>query len=148
MSSLRVGFLIYTVLSSILICVSSSSMSRKIINLQYRDYSLDVKEGKVVGWHIDYDTQDANWDILHTFNSRITIQNVASSEYLRVDGHEVVTGAAPFEWKQYPIARGAYQIQTIDRSGVLQLTGGFDGSPVVLDNFTYRGEDAQWYYDI
>ncbi|KAG0252895.1 hypothetical protein DFQ27_007777 [Actinomortierella ambigua] len=147
MSRPRVGFLIYTVLSSVLICVSSMS-SLKIINYQYHGLSLDVKEGKVVGWHINYDSNSPNWSIVAHGGHLITIQNVASSEYLRVDGQEVVTGAAPYNWQEQTVPGAWKQLATTDGSKVLLLTGGSDGSPVVLKESNYRGQDAQWGFEL
>ncbi|KAG0248667.1 hypothetical protein DFQ27_000713 [Actinomortierella ambigua] len=145
MSSLRVGFLVYTVLSIIAICVSSQAV--KIINYQYQGQSLDVKEGNVVGWHINYDTKSPNWYINAVGGNSITIQNVVSAEYLGVGGQGVVTGADPYEWQQMPVPGGWYQLATTDGNEVLQLTGGSDGSAVILKESYYKGQDAQWGYE-
>ncbi|KAF9157105.1 hypothetical protein DFQ26_009108 [Actinomortierella ambigua] len=145
MSSLRVVFLIYTVLSIIAICVSSQAV--KIINYKYRGQSLDVKEGNVVGWHINYDTKSPNWYIIAVGGNLITIQNVGSGEYLRVDGQEVVTGVSYYQWQQVPVPGGWYQLATTDGGNVLQLTGGSDGSAVILKESYYTGQDSQWGYE-
>ncbi|KAF9152055.1 hypothetical protein DFQ26_001009 [Actinomortierella ambigua] len=146
MSSLRVDFLIYTIFSSILICVSSSS--NKIINHRYRDQSLDVKEGKIVGWHTDYGSKSQHWEFISEDGGKLVkIKNVASSEYLRVDGQGVVTGADPYEWQNVFIRSGRYQLATTNGSNILSLTGGSDGSPVVLEESNYKWEDAQWRYE-
>ncbi|GJJ74223.1 hypothetical protein EMPS_06581 [Entomortierella parvispora] len=146
MLSLRASFLIYTALSVVLICVSSQSLY-KIFNHQYRDQALDYTTGnRIVGCHINYDSNNQNWRIVHLGDSFVAFQNAATGLFIGVNGQEIVAGANPYKWQYSVVSSGWYQILTEDGSKVLFLTGQEDYDPVILKEIEYKGPDAQWGY--
>ncbi|GJJ74188.1 hypothetical protein EMPS_06546 [Entomortierella parvispora] len=154
MLSLRVGFLIYTMLSIVLVGVSAQSLF-KIINSQYRGQAMDDGQAKkLMGFHIKPDSNNQIWDIQSVGRNKITIKNVASGLYIGVKGDcdcevsepEVISGETPYKWHSVLLDGGWSQIATTDGGEVLFLTGGNDYDPVVLKTASYKGQDSLWNF--
>ncbi|KFH62148.1 hypothetical protein MVEG_11787 [Podila verticillata NRRL 6337] len=151
MFSLRATFLIYMALSILHVCISAQYLS-KVINYQYQGQALDgSKDRGVVGYHINYDTNYGSWAVVAVGGNQITLKNGESGLYLRPDseqeGKRVTVGTEPYNWQQFPVPGGWYQIATNDGRYVLRLTDVSDYSPVVLQGATYKGQDSQWGYE-
>ncbi|GJJ74189.1 hypothetical protein EMPS_06547 [Entomortierella parvispora] len=148
MLSLRVGFLIYTALSVVLMCVSSQKLS-KIINYQYQTQALNNAQAtRIFGYHINSRSNDQSWDIQSVEGNNFVFRNAATGLYLGVnyasEGAPVIAGPTPYRWRQILISGSWYQIATLDSQYAILLTGPQDGAPIVLKGASYKGKDTQW----
>ncbi|MFF4926053.1 RICIN domain-containing protein [Kitasatospora sp. NPDC001261] len=74
-----------------------------------------------------------------------TIRNVGTGRYLAVDGDSAVLGENPEDWDVTLENQGRFKVAAVGDGRALYLTGGKDGSPVELANYT-GAKPQQWYF--
>lgn len=129
----------------------SATGETKATGYQNTLLGLSTKDkAKATGRHKN-GSRNQQWSLTPAGENRLTIQNVRSGEYLAatdsVNGAPLVGTRNPELWAFFFETETYYQIGTVDRQFVINITGSQDGAPAVLAASSYRDLPSQFFFE-